>query len=62
MKLLSYQPLDMTADKQTEGKVSTMDENKENSPDGGLGLESILCKPRCYGCGVRAGEFSLTKS
>lgn len=32
----------MAADKQNEAKVSVMDENKENSPDGGLGLESIL--------------------
>lgn len=37
----------MTADKQIESKVSSMDENKENSPDGGLGLESILCNKKC---------------
>ncbi|KAA8595020.1 hypothetical protein FQN60_012155 [Etheostoma spectabile] len=32
----------MAADKQNDAKLSSMDENKENSPDGGLGLESIL--------------------
>lgn len=36
----------MTTDKQSEGKVSPMDENKENSQDGGLGLESILARMR----------------
>lgn len=39
----------MATDKQNEGKVSPMDENKENSPDGGLGLESILRSTRCGG-------------
>lgn len=32
----------MAADKQNDAKVSLMEENKENLPDGGLGLESIL--------------------
>uniref|UniRef100_A0A8C9Z1Y7 Signal recognition particle subunit SRP68 n=1 Tax=Sander lucioperca TaxID=283035 RepID=A0A8C9Z1Y7_SANLU len=32
----------MAADKQNDAKLSSLDENKENSPDGGLGLESIL--------------------
>uniref|UniRef100_A0A8C4HYS5 Signal recognition particle subunit SRP68 n=1 Tax=Dicentrarchus labrax TaxID=13489 RepID=A0A8C4HYS5_DICLA len=32
----------MAADKQNETKVSSMDENKKNSPDGNIGLESIL--------------------
>lgn len=45
--LLSWKHLDMATDKQTEGKVSNTDENKENSPDGGLGLESILCYTPC---------------
>lgn len=39
----------MATDKQNEGKFSPMDENKENSPDGGLGLESILHSTRCGG-------------
>lgn len=32
----------MASDKQNDAKLSPMDENKENSSDGGLGLESIL--------------------
>ena len=32
----------MATDKQNEVKVSPMGEKKENSSDGGLGLESIL--------------------
>lgn len=52
----------MTADKQIEGKVSTMDENKENSPDGGLGLESILCNKKCDCFVVHAGGFIPTKA
>lgn len=32
----------MAAEKQNEAKVSTVEENKENLQNGGLGLESIL--------------------
>lgn len=52
----------MTADKQIEGKVSTMEENKENSPDGGLGLESILYNQTCDCFVVHAGVFIPTKA
>jgi len=32
----------MASDKQNDAKLSSVDENKKNSSDGGLGLESIL--------------------
>ncbi|XP_075870211.1 signal recognition particle subunit SRP68 [Nelusetta ayraudi] len=48
----------MTADKQTEGKVSTMDENKENSSDGGLGLEILqIIKESQQQHGLRHGDY-----
>lgn len=43
----------MATDKQNEVKVSPMGEKKENSSDGGLGLESILYSTEC------GGEFYL---
>lgn len=38
----------MATDKQNEVKVSPMGEKKENSSDGGLGLESILYSTEFY--------------
>ena len=34
----------MASDKQNEGKIVPMDENKENAAEDGIGLESILSK------------------
>lgn len=48
----------MTADKHTEGKVSAMDENKENSSDGGLGLEILqIIKESQQQHGLRHGDY-----
>lgn len=48
----------MAADKQNEGKVSLMDENKENLPDGGLGLEILqIIKESQQQHGLRHGDY-----
>ncbi|XP_023119487.1 signal recognition particle subunit SRP68 [Amphiprion ocellaris] len=48
----------MAADKQNEGKVSLTDENKENLPDGGLGLEILqIIKESQQQHGLRHGDY-----
>ncbi|XP_029359174.1 signal recognition particle subunit SRP68 [Echeneis naucrates] len=48
----------MAADKQNEAKVSIMDENKENLPDGGLGLEILqIIKESQQQHGLRHGDY-----
>ncbi|XP_042340692.1 signal recognition particle subunit SRP68 [Plectropomus leopardus] len=48
----------MAADKQNDAKVSTMDENKENAPDGGLGLEILqIIKESQQQHGLRHGDY-----
>ncbi|XP_028270067.1 signal recognition particle subunit SRP68 [Parambassis ranga] len=48
----------MAADKQNEAKVSLVDENKENSPDGGLGLEILqIIKESQQQHGLRHGDY-----
>uniref|UniRef100_A0A4W6EZ71 Signal recognition particle subunit SRP68 n=1 Tax=Lates calcarifer TaxID=8187 RepID=A0A4W6EZ71_LATCA len=48
----------MAADKQNEAKVSHPDENKENLPDGGLGLEILqIIKESQQQHGLRHGDY-----
>uniref|UniRef100_A0A3Q3MBI1 Signal recognition particle subunit SRP68 n=1 Tax=Mastacembelus armatus TaxID=205130 RepID=A0A3Q3MBI1_9TELE len=48
----------MAADKQNEAKVSPVDENKENLPDGGLGLEILqIIKESQQQHGLRHGDY-----
>ncbi|XP_029914377.1 signal recognition particle subunit SRP68 [Myripristis murdjan] len=48
----------MAADKQNEAKVAAFDENKENSPDGGLGLEILqIIKDSQQQHGLRHGDY-----
>uniref|UniRef100_A0A3Q0RJJ6 Signal recognition particle subunit SRP68 n=1 Tax=Amphilophus citrinellus TaxID=61819 RepID=A0A3Q0RJJ6_AMPCI len=48
----------MAADKQNEAKVSPADENKENLPDGGLGLEILqIIKESQQQHGLRHGDY-----
>uniref|UniRef100_A0A3Q3F8S0 Signal recognition particle subunit SRP68 n=1 Tax=Labrus bergylta TaxID=56723 RepID=A0A3Q3F8S0_9LABR len=48
----------MSADKQNDAKFSAMDENKENSPDGGLGLEILqIIKESQQQHGLRHGDY-----
>nr|XP_046265502.1 signal recognition particle subunit SRP68 [Scatophagus argus] len=48
----------MATDKQNEPKVSPMDENKENLPDGGLGLEILqIIKESQQQHGLRHGDY-----
>uniref|UniRef100_A0A8C6TP42 Signal recognition particle subunit SRP68 n=1 Tax=Neogobius melanostomus TaxID=47308 RepID=A0A8C6TP42_9GOBI len=48
----------MAADKQNEAKVSPTDENKENSPGGGLGLEILqVIKESQQQHGLRHGDY-----
>lgn len=48
----------MAADKQNDAKVSLMEENKENLPDGGLGLEILqIIKESQQQHGLRHGDY-----
>ncbi|KAM4604042.1 signal recognition particle subunit SRP68 [Polymixia lowei] len=48
----------MAADKQNEAKTASMDENKENSPNGGLGLEILqIIKDSQQQHGLRHGDY-----
>ncbi|KAM3865495.1 signal recognition particle subunit SRP68 [Diretmus argenteus] len=48
----------MAADKQSDAKMSLMDENKENSSDGGLGLEILqIIKDSQQQHGLRHGDY-----
>uniref|UniRef100_A0A8C4NUR2 Signal recognition particle subunit SRP68 n=1 Tax=Dicentrarchus labrax TaxID=13489 RepID=A0A8C4NUR2_DICLA len=48
----------MAADKQNETKVSSMDENKKNSPDGNIGLEILqIIKESQQQHGLRHGDY-----
>ncbi|KAM6939697.1 signal recognition particle subunit SRP68 [Xenentodon cancila] len=48
----------MSSDKQNEAKVSPADENKENVPDGGLGLEILqVIKESQQQHGLRHGDY-----
>lgn len=48
----------MSADKQNEAKVSPTDENKENVPEGGLGLEILqIIKESQQQHGLRHGDY-----
>ncbi|XP_056135873.1 signal recognition particle subunit SRP68 [Lampris incognitus] len=48
----------MAADKQNEAKDALLDENKENSPDGGLGLEILqIIKDSQQQHGLRHGDY-----
>ncbi|XP_031145397.1 signal recognition particle subunit SRP68 [Sander lucioperca] len=48
----------MAADKQNDAKLSSLDENKENSPDGGLGLEILqIIKESQQQHGLRHGDY-----
>ncbi|KAM9769890.1 signal recognition particle subunit SRP68 [Menidia menidia] len=48
----------MAADKQSEAKVSPMEENKENVPEGGLGLEILqIIKESQQQHGLRHGDY-----
>uniref|UniRef100_A0A672YTS1 Signal recognition particle subunit SRP68 n=1 Tax=Sphaeramia orbicularis TaxID=375764 RepID=A0A672YTS1_9TELE len=48
----------MAADRQNEAKVPTLDENKENLPDGGLGLEILqIIKESQQQHGLRHGDY-----
>lgn len=48
----------MAADKQNEAKVSPLEENKENLPDGGLGLEILqIIKESQQQHGLRHGDY-----